>query len=438
MTLRLRLTLFYTLLVALVLGASGLGLYLLLRQSLHVSLDRSLQETADLLSNFMEREDGVLEFDIEEDGFPRLPTGLVALLTGPEGEPLDNLGRVPEALPALPVGVSSWHNWRIFVRPLSGETLVVLRDAAFVANSLQSFTRSFFLLAPVVLSLAFVLGYLLAARALRPVDRLTRAAYALARQRAWREVLPEPAPKDELWRLARAVNSLLQALGEVIEAERRFTSDAAHELRVPLTVLQGRLEQALERARDAGSREALEKAAAAGDDLLGLTETLLLLARTEAGQGMEGRRVALDEIAFDAAEMLRPLFGEKGLALELELPDDPLWVLGDRVSLGLLVRNLLENALKFTPGGGVRLEVGRDRERVRLVVSDTGPGFPDEALPQVFERFYQADVAHRQTGSGLGLTLAQSVARWHGGELRAANRPEGGAKLTLYLSLAAG
>ncbi len=100
MTLRLRLTLFYTLLVTLVPGVSGLGLYLLLRQSLYLGLDRSLEETADLLSNFMEREDGVLEFDIEEDGFPRLPTGLVALLTGPEGERLDNLGRVPGELPA--------------------------------------------------------------------------------------------------------------------------------------------------------------------------------------------------------------------------------------------------------------------------------------------------------------------------------------------------
>jgi len=433
MTLRLRLTLFYTLLVTLVLGVSGLGLYLLLRQSLYLGLDRSLEETADLLSNFMEREDGVLEFDIEEDGFPRLPTGLVALLTGPEGERLDNLGRVPGELPAPSAGVSSWRDWRVFVRPLSGESLVVLRDAAFVTDSLRGFTKSFFLLAPVVTVLAFALGYLLAARALRPVDRLTRAAYALARQRAWRETLPEPASRDELWRLARAVNALLQALGETIEAERRFTADAAHELRVPLTVLQGRLEQALERTRDAGSREALAKAAAASDDLLALTETLLLLARTEAGQGLEWQRVALDEVAFDAAEMLRPLFGEKGLSLELELPDDPLWVLGDRVSLGLLVRNLLDNALKFTPGGGVRLVVGRDREWVRLVVSDTGPGFPDEALPQVFERFYQADVAYRRTGSGLGLTLARSVARWHGGELRAANRAEGGAKMTLCL-----
>ncbi len=431
MTLRLRLTLFYTLLVALVLAASGLGLYLLLSRSLHAGLDRSLREAADLLGRLVEREDGTLAFDQDE----QLRAGLVALLLSPQGQRLDSLGRVPDELPTLSEGVSSWDDLRVLVQPLPEGSLVVLRDAEPVEDSLESFSESFFLLAPLAVLAAFVLGYALAAQALRPVDKLTRDAYSLAQRRAWRETLPEPEHKDELWRLARATNTLLGALAQVIEAERRFTADAAHELRTPLTVLRGRLEQALERAQDAKSRTGLEQARAASDDLLELTETLLLLARAEAGQGLDSQPVALDEVAFEVAEGLRPRFEEKGLTLTLELPDEPLRVLGDRVALGLVVRNLLDNALKFTAEGEVRLTVRRVSGQASLVVSDSGPGFPEAALPHLFERFYQADVAHRRTGSGLGLALARSLARWHGGDLEAENRLEGGACVTLCLPL---
>lgn len=174
----------------------------------------------------------------------------------------------------------------------------------------------------------------------------------------------------------------------------------------------------------------------ASDDLLELTETLLLLARAEAGQGLDSQPVALDEVAFEVAEGLRPRFREKGLALEL--PDEPLRVFGDRVALGLVVRNLLDNALKFTAEGGVQLTVRRVSAQVSLTVSDSGPGFPEAALPHLFERFYQADVTHRRTGSGLGLALARSLVRWHGGDLEAENRLEGGARVTLRSPLAAG
>ena len=435
MTLRLRLTLFYTLLVALVLAASGVGLYLLLARNLTANLDASLLEAARLLIAFVEDEDSVPSLQEEGETVPQLRADLVAVVLDDQGNRTSSLGRVPDDLPELPGGLSTWEDWRVYAEHLPGGMLLTLRERDAVDDPLEGFATSFLVLAPLAVLTAFVLGYLLAGRALAPVDRLTRAAYDLSQRRAWRERLPEPERRDELWRLAAASNALLTTLAEVIEGERRFTADASHELRTPLTVLRGRLEGALEAASEPKVQTALEKALGAADDLLALVEKLLLLARTEAGQAAPTERVALDEIAFEVAETIRPRFDEKGLALVLELPEAPVVVLGDRVALGVLVRNLLENALKFTPRGHVTLRA-EDDSQVRLSVEDSGSGIPEAALPHLFERFYQADVRHRRSGSGLGLAIVRSVAHWHGGAVSVENRSAGGARFVLELPAA--
>ena len=432
MTLRLRLTLFYTLLVALVLAASGVGLHVLLARGLYRSLDTSLQQAASLLSGFMEQEDGKPQLKPESEIVPQLSSDLVAVLVGTNGRVLDSLGRVPTPLPQAVSGLSTQAGWRVWSEPIQGATLQTLQDTRSIAESVRRFDLSFLVLAPLAVLLAFGLGYLFSGQALLPVRHMTDAALELATRRAWGERLPEPQNQDELWRLSQATNTLLAALADVIEGERRFTADAAHELRTPLTVLRGRLEQAVEKTKGSSVQLSLKAALAAGDDLLALVEKLLLLARTEAGQGFHLETVSLDEITFDVAELLRPLFDDKGLRLELHLSEE-VQVKGDRVALGLLVRNLLENALKFTSTGKVGVQVKRQQNRAYLHVWDSGPGIPAEALGNLFERFYQADVRHRQLGNGLGLALAQSIAVWHGGTLEAGNRPEGGAVFALEL-----
>ncbi len=436
MTLRLRLTVFYTLLVAIVLAMSGVGLHVLLVRGLYRSLDETLQEAAGLLLSFIEAENGTLRLHPGSDTLPQLATDLVAVLVGADGQVLDSLGRIPSPLPRDQPGLSTQGGWRVWAESFQGTSLLLLEDTRDVAESVRRFDISFLVLAPLAVLLAFGLGYLFAGQALRPVRHLTNAALELATRRAWQKRLPEPVNRDELWRLSQATDTLLAALAEVIESERRFTADAAHELRTPLTVLRGRLEQAAEKAQgshESGVQTSLSVALTASDDLLALVEKLLLLARTEAGQGLHREQVALDEVGFAVIEMLRPLFAEKNVRLEVDLPVHDVAVEGDRVALGLLIRNLLDNALKFTPAGQVGVRVETQRGRAFLHVWDSGPGIPERALPHLFERFYQADVRHRQTGSGLGLALARSIALWHGGSLVVSNRREGGAVFTLEL-----
>lgn len=432
MTLRLRLTLFYTVLVGVILGLTGMALHVFLERSLLHGVDESLEEAANLIRAVTENVDGSPQVLNPEEVATQFSSDQVALLYDARGAVVARLGRVPEEVPRFGSGHTVWQGWRVLTIPLEAGALTVMRNLEDTHETLRRFDVVFVVLGPLVVLAAFGLGYVLAGGALVPVDRLTRSAHDLARRRAWRERLPEPKQRDELWRLAQGTNELLSALHSVIESERRFTADAAHELRTPLTVLQGRLEKGREQTRDPRARAAFDAALEASAALLDLIEKLLALARAEAGQGLPAERVALDEVAFDAAAQLRTTFSAKGLDLELELPHDPVYVRGDPTALTLAVRNLLDNARKFAPSGSVRLRVWQDDREAHLDVTDSGPGIPEAALPHLFERFYQADVTHRQQGSGLGLALVHSIATWHSGRIVAANAP-GGATFTLSL-----
>lgn len=435
MTLRWRLTLVIAITVALVLLGSGIGLHYLLRASLYRSLDDSLSQGATLLSSFADT--GSLDLALESALPSTLDAGLSGFVLDDGGGVVVRVGVPLARVPSPRLGFSDQGDLRVLTERAGTATVVVARDLDAVEDSIERFDASFLTLAPLAMAAAALLGYLLAGRGLAPVDRLTRAALDLALRRAWQERLPAPKQRDELWRLASATNHLLDALGQVIESERRFTADAAHELRTPITVLRGRLEQALEETSDELTRERLLKAVAANEELFQLTETLLMLARAEAGQDMLSfREIAMDEIVFDAAEARRPDFREKGIELDAELPEEPLKVYGNPDALHMLLRNLLDNALKFTQSGSTTLRVAREGEAVLVTVEDTGLGIPPEDLAKVFKRFYQANVDHRRTGSGLGLSLARSIAEWHGGRLEAANRPDGGARFTLVLPAA--
>ena len=433
MTLRLRLGLVFTGLVAVVLVASGAGLHLLLHASLRRDLDGSLQQAAGILTTLVENDENGPRLTQPGEPSPRLPQDLVAVLVAPSGTIFDALGSPPAGVAPGTPGLRTVGDWRVLAVPVSGVLLELMRSTAGISTDLRRFDRSFLLLLPVALLVAFGLALTLSGQALRPIDRLTRRALALAERHEWREELPEPRRRDEVWRLARATNVLLGALRGVIEAERTFTSNAAHELRTPLTVLRGRIEQAWERSTDAGARVALEKAMAANDRLLGLVQTLLLLARTDAGEGVEATpvdlRAAVGLVAGEARTALKPHHRE----IDVDLPPTPVIVRGNLESLCVALRNVVDNAGKFGGRGAVRIALAADDAGACVTIDDDGPGIPDADLERIFQRFHQADSRHRRHGSGLGLAIARQIVAAHGGTVHAENRPEGGARIVLSL-----
>ncbi|RDI95122.1 sensor histidine kinase [Meiothermus sp. QL-1] len=432
MSLRLRLTLFSALLVGLVLLGAGAWLRLGLEQRLLARLDQELASALDLARPLVGRDPQDGQFRLRPDqsleALPHLLPELTLLLVETQGT-WDALGHLPPpsvlarlARPAA--GYFNQDGYRLLGEPVEpGLYLLAALPLEAVTGPLASLDSLLQRLLPLSVLLALLLGYGLSAKGLAPADHLTRAALRLAEHRDWQARLPEPRSKDELWRLSRAVNHLLDALQRVIERERRFSQDASHALRTPLTILIGRLEQLPE-------SPAVLEARRSAEELRTLVEKLLLLARAEAG-GLRFEQLELDALAFEQAEAIRPLLEAKGLELVLELPSNPLYVRGDATALKAALQALLENALKFTPKGQVGVRVWAERGAC-LEVWDTGPGLGEAAESLLFERFYRG--RHSLEGSGLGLALVAAVVRWHGGEVWARGR-KGGARVGFRLPL---
>lgn len=295
---------------------------------------------------------------------------------------------------------------------------------------------------PVAAILAGIGAWLLARAALRPVERMRREADAIGgRDPAAR--LAVPATHDEIAALAGTMNALLSRLQSALARERGFVADAGHELRTPLTILRTELELA---ARPGRSRAELAAAVTAAgeetDRLIRLAEALLLLARADHNdQYLRRLRIPVGELVEAAVRAARLRGSPRGITVAVSGPlATPVEVDPDRFRQ--VLDNLLANALRHSPDGGrIDLVVATDPRHGHLIVDvlDQGPGFDPAFLPHAFERFRRGDAARARDGggTGLGLAIVRAVARAHGGDAIAGNRPGGGAALRVTLPLPA-
>ena len=315
-------------------------------------------------------------------------------------------------------------------------------------------------LVPVALVLAGTGGWLLARRALRPVDQMTTAARRIEAEHLAQR-LGGAEVDDELGRLARTLNEMLARLEAAFAQVRRFSADASHELKTPLTVLRGEIEVALRNRRDPAEYErVLRVVLEEVESMARLVDDLLLLSRADAGAlKLDSGPVELDRLVEDVAKEGEVLGRAKRVRVTIKSLE-PLVVRGDGPRLKQLLRNLVENAVKYTsPGGQVTLAlraVRRDGSEsnsqfatrnsklpealgvwAEIVVQDAGIGIAPEALPRIFERFYRVDPARsRETGgAGLGLCIAKTVAEAHGGAIEVQSAPGAGSTFTVRLPL---
>jgi len=282
----------------------------------------------------------------------------------------------------------------------------------------------------VIAVLGALSAYLVAARSLRPVARITAQARALGALADG--VLPRTGSGDEIDRLAAVLNDLLQRIREEVMRVRRLTADAAHALRTPLTAIRGHLE--LDATAEPGASEPIEIAIEQVDDLIRFVNRLLFLEKLESGLGEPVAREKLDLLSLARAlvDHLRVIAEERSVSLDCL--GQSAWVEADAGQLRQAILNLVDNALRHTPAGGkVSVEVGVRADGAELVVSDSGRGLPPDQLERVFERFYSTR-AGSGAGTGLGLPIARAIARTHGGDVIATSSAAG-ARFVLRLPL---
>lgn len=319
----------------------------------------------------------------------------------------------------------------------------------------QHFLWTLAALVPLALALAGTGGWLLARRALRPVDQMTTTARRIEAEHLGKR-LDGAEVDDELGRLARTLNEMLARLEAAFAQVRRFSADASHELRTPLTVIKGEIEVALRSPRDSAEyQRVLASALEVVESMTRLVDDLLLLSRVDAGAlRWEAEPVELDRLVEEAAKEGEILGRGKQVQMKI-LGLEPLIVRGDGQRLKQLLRNLVDNGVKYTPPGGqvtLALRQGpavspplADRSPTphegawaEIIVRDTGIGIPPEALPRIFDRFYRVDPARSREigGAGLGLCIAQTIAEAHGGRIDVESTPGAGSTFTIVLPLA--
>ncbi len=288
-------------------------------------------------------------------------------------------------------------------------------------EAINEFRWTALLIIPCGIIAAAVGGYWISRRALAPVDQIASTARAITAQQLGRR-LDVPATGDELQRLSETLNNMLARLETAFAETTRFTADASHELRTPVSLIRTTAEVALRRPRSAEEyRQALEGILQESERTSRLVQDLLTLTRADAGvDGWSPSRVDLGALVSELRERLTRLCEGRGLSLQLDLPAQSVFVDGEHAALGRLVVILADNAAKYTPAPGeVRVTLRAADGTAEIEVSDTGMGISAEDLPRVFERFYRADKARSREsgGAGLGLSIARWIVERHGGRI---------------------
>lgn len=451
MPIRLRVTLVFTAVMAIVLGGLGLFIYLRVHSQTDEALDQSLETRLGEVSTLIAGEGGAGRGELREAGGIEQDETFAQLL--------DGAGRVVDA--TVPPGDVASLSGADLERASAGRTTFDRRDVAGVDaparllaspidgagaqrvlivgiklddsdEALHNLLVVLLIGGPVALLLASLAGYGATAAALRPVEAMRKRAAAISSSRP-DERLPVSEARDELARLGRTLNAMLGRLEEGLERERRFVDEASHELRTPLALHKTELELAL---RYGGSEEewraAISSAIEEVDRLIRLAEDLLMVARSEGGSlPLTPEPLRVRDLFGSVRERFRARGDAEGRPLRTDVSGD-LTVAGDRRRLEQALTAMVDNALSHG-AGEVRLDATREDGGVRLRVSDDGPGFAPDFIGRAFERFSREDANSDSDGRGLGLAIVETIARAHRGRAGAENRPGGGADVWIEL-----
>lgn len=454
---RLRLSLGHAIWMALLFSAIGVGLYRVVEHNMNQAVDAALMTSAKSIRDAR---------SVRGFNAAMMESLIVSQFFGerfirPYAQLIDLSGRVSSktntriSLPVTPNSAArAEHGLETFeIVPRRGQpairqiTLPVMTHGIFsgeliqvgapldsVQTTLEGVLIVLWIALPAGLAMSIIFGYVLTARAFKPVRELTVAAGRLSVERMDRRLRLPPA-RDELRALARTYNEMLDRISDAFKRLRRFSGDVSHELRTPLAVLRGEAELALRRVRTPEEYQlALQNIVREAASMTEVVEELLLLARAESKNVvMHWQDVGLDDFLSGLRHSVLPIFTSRHVELRMH----NLAGVNFRASAGYLalaLKNILLNAAKHSPqGGSVDLSVWREGDDVVFAVRDQGEGISDQDMPYIFDPFYRADTVRNRAagGAGIGLSLTMALVKLHNGILEAKSKPGEGATFTL-------
>jgi heavy metal sensor kinase len=447
---RIRLTIWYSLFLAAALILFTLVAIWLMRHSINVTVDEQLADEANAVEALVSANTPVLRDQVRAHAELQAGSSLIQVV--------DESGQFVYRSPRLqalgfPVRYPQKHKFvtvksggsplRVYAtRTISSAGTFTIQVAEDMDDYLEALDRYRLLLwigIPVLLVAAIVGGHWMSGRALRPVDEITRAAQEISPTDLTGRVAV-PATRDEIERLAKTLNAMLDRIQSAFDQMKQFTADASHDLRTPIAFIQTRAEIALRKPRtDNEYREALNEIFGETQRLSGLIENLLLLARTDIGiEGLKVRKIDLCEIARETGTQAKTLAESRHIEWWEVFPSSSLWIGGDADALRRLCLILIDNAIKYTPEHGtVGIRVGNSDGKAYVEVADTGIGIAEMDLPHIFDRFYRADSARSRDpgGFGLGLSIGHWIAKAHQGTITVKSAPGKGSSFQVWLPL---
>ncbi len=318
---------------------------------------------------------------------------------------------------------------------IESATLVVARPSGDIDTVLHLLMQIFSVAIPITIAVSAGGGIFLARRALKPVEQITNTAHKIGETDLSLRINVET--QDELGHLGETLNQMISRLEKAFERQKEFTSDASHELRAPLAIIQAEATLSLSKERSAPEyRKTLESIADETENMASLTNKLLELARSDSGKtAYTFETINLEEFIQEICSEMNLLFDEKNLAVNTILSKQ-IRIRGDLNSLRRLMLNLLNNALRYTdPGGDITVKLNNKNTMAVISVSDTGIGIPNEQKPFIFKRFYRVDKSRSRSdgGCGLGLAICKHIVDAHKGRITVDSQPGYGTTFTVLL-----
>jgi heavy metal sensor kinase len=456
-SIKFRFTVWYLLVLAVLLVALSAGVYFYLSRSLYQGLDDSLELRSTQIRSIQDILESITQGEFQEE------LGEIVILYFYSGGQLTevsprgiNITLPHELISQAITGTSSFatiqttegEGLRLLAVPtiinilgpppgIQPAALVIARSTKQIDQALAGLLRTLIIAVPLALALAAGGGIFLARRALKPVDKIAQTAQEIEESDLSRRI--NVNTKDELGRLAATLNAMIERLEKAFQRQKQFTGDASHELRTPLAVIEAESSLALQKERPSGDyRQSLEIISQESRQMSSLIDQLLTLARADAGKEQWNfTEVNLGKLISNVGMDVEILCQEKGLNFQLGQTQD-LAVKGDEARLRELFMNLMDNAIRYTPSlGTVSVSLRREGQMAVVAITDTGVGIPAEDIPFIFERFYRVDKSRSRTegGTGLGLAICRHIAEVHGGKIEVESQVGAGSTFSVWLPL---